>query len=232
MKGKCSEKEEILREVTLVGLAEDELYKIEQEVKTVQEEQHPLMLPFTSVYSEQCENHSTHILVQDYLPNGTLMDELFQRKTMQKYIPEDELIKLFVDICLVVKKLQDKNIQRLNLTSKTIFVDTKEPLTLKIGGFLEASYFAKHGGFQKAFDKKYEDLSYMLDDDNEYQQMVIQRTEDQKNFYLKKVPLIYHSKDMYLELRRQNQILRKFRHTNIVHYVESFISDNIHVVTK
>ena len=40
-------------------------------------------------------------------------------------------------------------------------------MTLRIGGFLEPSFYVKHGNFKKAFNKKYEDDTFELDDSND-----------------------------------------------------------------
>lgn len=84
-------------------------------------------------------------MVQDYYP--TLTRELFQRQQTKSYFSEHELLKCFTDICMAMKQLLQKNVFKHRLTSRSVFMTGKDPISIKVGGFLEPYVYLKHATF-------------------------------------------------------------------------------------
>ena len=56
---------------------------------------------------------------------------------------------------MAVKKLQEKNVFKHKLTSRSIFLTATKPISVQVGGFLEPSLYLKQGNFDKSFYSKY-----------------------------------------------------------------------------
>ncbi|KAA6383661.1 MAG: putative serine/threonine-protein kinase Nek1, partial [Streblomastix strix] len=127
VKHKENQKIYILKEVNISHLGKKEKDECINEVDNLQNLQHPNIVSNRESF---VENEQIYIIM-----NYTDGEDLFQRIQKQKgqFIPEDEILNYFVQICLAIKHIHDRKILHRDIKLQNIFLTSKN--IVKLGNF-------------------------------------------------------------------------------------------------
>jgi NIMA (never in mitosis gene a)-related kinase len=86
-----------------------------------------------TMYVESFVEGSKLYIVMEHADGGDLTAAIQRRKQLSKRYPEEELMRIFVQICLALKHVHDQNILHRDLKSQNIFLTQQG--VVKLGDF-------------------------------------------------------------------------------------------------
>jgi NIMA (never in mitosis gene a)-related kinase len=101
--------------------------------KTEAEVLHQMAHSNITMYIESFVEGSKLFIVMEHADGGDLTATIQRRKQLGHRYPEDELMRIFVQICLALKHVHDANILHRDLKSQNIFLTMKG--VVKLGDF-------------------------------------------------------------------------------------------------
>ncbi|KAG5846274.1 hypothetical protein ANANG_G00148040 [Anguilla anguilla] len=79
--------------------------------------------PFIVQYLEHFEDDMNVYIVMEYCEGGNLSEEIKKQKDTGEYFPEDQILAWFVEICMAVEYVHEKNILHRDIKPQNIFLD-------------------------------------------------------------------------------------------------------------
>ena len=132
----------VIKEIPLLELSQSTKENVVQEISIVKKLKHDNII---KIHNATINDGKLDILME-YANGGTLREYLLTKKR----IPEDEIIDLFVQICLAVKYIHDRKIIHRDLKTSNIFLLKNK--MVKLGDF----------GFAKALNSTYDQAKTQL----------------------------------------------------------------------
>lgn len=108
-------------------MPEEEKKEALDEGKIMEAFNHPNIIRFREVYKTK---RGKLCIVMDYADGGDLQKYL---KSQKKYLPEDQILEWFTQICLAIKHVHDRKILHRDLKSQNIFLTKTK--WVKLGDF-------------------------------------------------------------------------------------------------
>ncbi|CAK6983996.1 serine/threonine-protein kinase Nek1-like, partial [Scomber scombrus] len=108
-------------------MSTEEKQKAQQEVEVLSNMSHPFIVQ----YKESFEERSCLCIVMDYCEGGDLYKKIKSQKG--KLFSEEQIMDWFVQICLALKHIHDRNILHRDIKPQNIFL-TKDG-TVQLGDF-------------------------------------------------------------------------------------------------
>ncbi|KAL0216416.1 hypothetical protein P9112_008600 [Eukaryota sp. TZLM1-RC] len=112
-------KEYAIKEVDIQSMSQREREDTVNEVRILASVSHPNIIAYKHAF---IENDKLNI-VTDYARSGDLLGLIKKYKTRRQYFQEDLIWSFFIQICLGLKCLHDRNILHRDLKSANIFLD-------------------------------------------------------------------------------------------------------------
>ncbi|KAA6372413.1 MAG: putative G2-specific protein kinase nimA, partial [Streblomastix strix] len=127
VKHKENQKIYILKEINISQMGKMEKEESINEIRVLSKLQHPNIVSYRESFVEK----GLLCIVMDYADGG----DLFQRIQKQKgqFMPEDEILNYFVQICLAIKHVHDRKILHRDIKLQNIFLTSKN--IVKLGDF-------------------------------------------------------------------------------------------------
>eukprot|EP01041_Mallomonas_annulata_P003991 gene3991-7947_t len=119
----------VIKEVVIGHLKESEQDSARKEAEVLNQMNHSNI----TMYIESFVENSKLYIVMEFADGGDLSGSVKQRKSTGKKWSEDEVMRIFVQICLALKHVHDKNILHRDLKSQNIFLTSKG--IVKLGDF-------------------------------------------------------------------------------------------------
>ncbi|XP_035280416.1 serine/threonine-protein kinase 4-like isoform X5 [Anguilla anguilla] len=79
--------------------------------------------PFIVQYNDSFEDDMNVYIVMEYCEGGNLSEEIKKQKDTGEYFPEDQILTWFVEICMAVEYVHEKNILHRDIKPQNIFLD-------------------------------------------------------------------------------------------------------------
>ncbi|XP_064198222.1 uncharacterized protein LOC135258686 isoform X2 [Anguilla rostrata] len=79
--------------------------------------------PFIVQYNDSFEDDMNVYIVVEYCEGGDLSQEIKKQKDTGEYFPEDQILTWFVEICMAVEYVHEKNILHRDIKPQNIFLD-------------------------------------------------------------------------------------------------------------
>jgi NIMA (never in mitosis gene a)-related kinase 1/4/5 len=119
----------VIKEIVIGHLKESEQQSAKNEVEVLRQMHHSNI----AMYVESFVESSKLYIVMEYADGGDLTGAINRRKTSGEPWKEDEVMRIFVQICLALKHVHDQNILHRDLKSQNIFLTNKG--IVKLGDF-------------------------------------------------------------------------------------------------
>ncbi|XP_053186905.1 serine/threonine-protein kinase Nek1-like [Scomber japonicus] len=127
IKSKEDGQQYVIKEIFISRIITAERQKAQQEVEVLSKMSHPNIVQ----YKESFEEGDCLYIVMDYCEGGDLSKKIKSQKG--KHFSEQQILDWFVQICLALKHIHDKNILHRDIKPKNIFL-TKDG-TVQLGDF-------------------------------------------------------------------------------------------------
>lgn len=89
--------------------------------------------PFIVAYRESFVERQCLCIVMDYADGGDLQSKIKIQKQKGRLFTEDEILDWFVQICLALKHIHDRQILHRDIKAQNIFLTSKNEI--KLGDF-------------------------------------------------------------------------------------------------
>jgi len=119
----------VVKEIVIGHLKENEQSAAKKEADVLHQMTHSNI----TMYVESFVENSKLYIVMEYADGGDLSSAIKRRNTSGVRWPEDEVMRIFVQICLAMKHVHDRNILHRDLKSQNIFLTSKG--IVKLGDF-------------------------------------------------------------------------------------------------
>jgi NIMA (never in mitosis gene a)-related kinase 1/4/5 len=119
----------VIKEIVIGHLKDEEQATAKKEAEVLHQMQHSNI----TMYVESFVENSKLFIVMEYADGGDLSYTIGKRKKINSLFPENELMRIFVQICLALKHVHDHNILHRDLKSQNIFLNSKG--IIKLGDF-------------------------------------------------------------------------------------------------
>ncbi len=119
----------VIKEIVIGHLKESEQQSAKNEVEVLRQMHHSNI----AMYVESFVESSKLYIVMEYADGGDLTAAISRRKKEGGPWDEDEVMRIFVQICLALKHVHDQNILHRDLKSQNIFLTNKG--IVKLGDF-------------------------------------------------------------------------------------------------
>ncbi len=119
----------VIKEIVIGHLKDVEQAAAKKEAEVLHQMQHSNI----TMYVESFVENSKLFIVMEYADGGDLATAIAKRKRANTLLPENELMRIFVQICLALKHVHDHNILHRDLKSQNIFLNSKG--IIKLGDF-------------------------------------------------------------------------------------------------
>eukprot|EP01135_Chromosphaera_perkinsii_P000738 Nk52_evm26s151 gene=Nk52_evmTU26s151 len=117
----------VVKEINISKLDRKGRMEALNEVKVLSGMQHPNIVS----YQESFEENDNLYIVMDYAEKGDLYKKIRDRRGV--HMPEEQILDLFVQICLAMKHVHDRKILHRDLKSQNIFLSNND--IIKLGDF-------------------------------------------------------------------------------------------------
>jgi len=119
----------VVKEIVIGHMKQKEQDAAKDEAKVLQKMQHSNITHYVESFVE----NSKLYIVMEHADGGDLTAAITHRKNSGNRWAEDELMRIFVQICLALKHVHDQNILHRDLKSQNIFLTSKG--IVKLGDF-------------------------------------------------------------------------------------------------
>ena len=119
----------VIKEIVIGHLKDDEQAAAKKEADVLHQMQHSNI----TMYVESFVENYKLFIVMEYADGGDLSNILAKRKKTNSILAENELMRIFVQICLALKHVHDHNILHRDLKSQNIFLNSNG--IVKLGDF-------------------------------------------------------------------------------------------------
>lgn len=119
----------VVKEIVIGHMKQKEQDAAKDEAKVLQKMNHSNITQYVESFVE----NSKLYIVMEHADGGDLTAAITHRKTTGSRWAEDELMRIFVQICLALKHVHDQNILHRDLKSQNIFLTSKG--IVKLGDF-------------------------------------------------------------------------------------------------
>jgi NIMA (never in mitosis gene a)-related kinase len=119
----------VIKEILIGHLKKQEQDSAKKEVDVLRKMKHSNITEFFESFIE----NSKLYIVMEHADAGDLSAAINRRKTGMQYWPEDEVMRIFVQICLALKHVHNHNVLHRDLKSQNIFLTSKG--IVKLGDF-------------------------------------------------------------------------------------------------
>ena len=119
----------VIKEIVIGHLKDVEQNAAKKEAEVLHQMQHSNI----TMYVESFVESSKLFIVMEYADGGDLSTVLAKRKKAETLWPENELMRIFVQICLALKHVHEQNILHRDLKAANIFLSSKG--IIKLGDF-------------------------------------------------------------------------------------------------
>jgi NIMA (never in mitosis gene a)-related kinase 1/4/5 len=130
----------VIKEIVIGHMKESEQLLTQNEVDVLKQMHHSNI----AMYVESFVENSKLYIVMEYADGGDLSAAIQRKKKSNEFWNEDEVMRIFVQICLALKHVHDRNIIHRDLKSQNIFLTTKG--IVKLGDFGIAKVLDSTGG--------------------------------------------------------------------------------------
>ncbi|KAL0230607.1 hypothetical protein PCE1_004164 [Barthelona sp. PCE] len=133
-----------LKKICTDGMSDDELAAVLNEVEVISRFDHPNIISFYESFFD--ENEADFVIVMDFADSGDLSKLLKKRRKNNRYLLEDQIMDVFIQIVLALAHMHENRILHRDLKTSNIFVCSGG--VIKLGDFgisrvLEPGDFAK-----------------------------------------------------------------------------------------
>jgi len=119
----------VIKEIVIGHLRDDEQAAARKEAEVLHQMQHSNI----TMYVESFVENSKLFIVMEYADGGDLSTTIAKRKKSNAVWSENEVMRIFVQICLALKHVHEHNILHRDLKSQNIFLTSKG--LVKLGDF-------------------------------------------------------------------------------------------------
>lgn len=119
----------VIKEILIGHLKESEQISTQNEVEVLKSMHHSNIAMYIESFVENLKLY----IVMEYADGGDLNNSIQRKKKLNEYWTEDEVMRIFVQICLALKHVHDQNIIHRDLKSQNIFLTSKG--IVKLGDF-------------------------------------------------------------------------------------------------
>jgi NIMA (never in mitosis gene a)-related kinase 1/4/5 len=130
----------VIKEIVIGHMKESEQLLTQNEVEVLKQMHHSNI----AMYVESFVENSKLYIVMEYADGGDLSAAIQRKKKSNESWNEDEVMRIFVQICLALKHVHDRNIIHRDLKSQNIFLTSKG--IVKLGDFGIAKVLDSTGG--------------------------------------------------------------------------------------
>lgn len=119
----------VIKEIVIGHLKESEQAAARKEAEVLHQMNHSNIV----MYIESFIESSKLYIVMEHADGGDLSDSIKKKKAASQIWPEQEVMRIFVQICLALKHVHDRNILHRDLKSQNVFLTSKG--IVKLGDF-------------------------------------------------------------------------------------------------
>ena len=128
MESSTSRMLKVIKQIDLSSLSKQEQTEALREAKILEQLSHPNVIRFFEVYKTK---HRKLCIVMEYADSGDLSKRIDQARGVG--MTEDEILSIFVQICLAVKHLHDRKVLHRDLKTQNVFLTSTS--IVKLGDF-------------------------------------------------------------------------------------------------
>ena len=133
-------KEYALKKVKMTGLSSKEKENALNEVRILASINHPNVISYKEAFIDHPS--SSLCIIMEYADDGDLLERIKQQKKLHKYMKEQEIMSIFVQVVRGLKQIHKLNIMHRDLKSANVFLNKNGTVQL---GDLNVSKLAQMG---------------------------------------------------------------------------------------
>ena len=134
------DKEYALKKVKMTGLFSKEKDNALNEVRILASINHPNVISYKEAFIDQPS--SSLCIIMEYADDGDLLERIKHQKKHHKYIKEQEIWSIFIQVVKGLRRIHNLNIMHRDLKSANVFLNKNGKVQL---GDLNVSKLAKMG---------------------------------------------------------------------------------------
>ncbi|XP_048826858.1 probable serine/threonine-protein kinase DDB_G0284251 isoform X2 [Brienomyrus brachyistius] len=125
-----NEREYIIKTISMTNMDDKTMQRTQREVASLADTDHPHIVRYVESFTDE---NSNYYIAMDYCEGGDLSEKIKAQKIKGAPFSEDQILDWFVQICLALKYVHDRNIVHRNIKPQNIFLAKEK--AIKLGDF-------------------------------------------------------------------------------------------------